>query len=201
MWLKLLSILLPLTLYHIGIQSEEYPSHVGVRKPIALFIGDSLCVGMKPAFERITREAGWIGVNHCIVGTTSLQWEDRIKGEIARAKPTLVLISLGTNDGYIYERIKANEGVYGRIFKASSLHGAAVVWVEPPRISHMNIRGIQWVRDSLHHEVPIRFESEEYITPPPGDGIHLTGRGYDEWMEKIWEWMRRKGLLGSQEVL
>lgn len=200
MLLKLLTILLPLTFHHVGIQSDEYPPHVGGRKPTVLFVGDSLCVGMKPAFERITRESGWVGVNSCRIGTTSLQWDEWIGDEIRRVNPKLVLISLGTNDGYIYGRIKASGGVYGRILNTASSQGAAVVWVEPPRISRKVIVGIEWVRGSLHREVPTRFESEVCIIPPPGDGIHLTGRGYDMWMERIWEWMSEEGILGYQEV-
>ena len=200
MWLKLLPILLPLTFHPVGVQSEEYPSHGGERKPTVLFVGDSLCVGMKPAFERITRESGWVGVNSCRIGTTSLQWEGWIGGEISRVNPHLVLISLGTNDGYIHGRIRERGGVYGRILRISSSRGARVVWVEPPRISPRVVRGIEWVREDLHREVSLRFPSHEFFTPPPGDGIHFTGVGYDRWMERIWEWMKREGILGSREV-
>ena len=110
-----------------------------------------------------------------------------MRGEIESVNPDLVLISLGTNDGYITGRIRERGGVYGRILGTSSSRGARVVWVEPPRISPRVVRGIGWVRDSLHREVPDRFESEECIVPPPGDGVHLTEKGYEGWMGRIWE--------------
>ena len=193
-----LSFFLHLSFQYVEIQSEEYPQHTFEtfeRKPRILFVGDSMCVGMKDTFEKISNESGWEGISKCKVGSTSLQWREWLEPEIKHWQPDVVLISLGTNDGWIVDRIKKHSEVYSEIYKISSSLGARTVWVEPPKISTKFVKGIEAVRYYIHRDIPIRFETENYVTPPPGDGVHLTSNGYESWMIKLWSWMLKEDII------
>lgn len=201
MLLNLITLLIPLIFRQVGIIDEVSPSQYRHRAPRVLFVGDSMCVGMKEEFEKITRESGWVGSTRCRVGTTSIQWESWIENVVTSWRPDIVLISLGTNDGWILDRIVSHSGVHRRVYELAGCTGARVVWVEPPKINIKYVRGIEGVRNLLHSNIPVRFESELFIVPPPGDGVHLTSTGYNMWMRKLWEWMQTEEILGHQENL
>lgn len=201
MWLNIISFLLPITFHTVGIQNEDYPVFVGEKKEKIMLLGDSLCKGMARRFDKLADENNYIPISKCKIGTTSLQWDMWIDDEINKWRPDIVLISLGTNDGWIIDRVVKNPEVYKRIYDNAGLHGAKVIWIEPPQISRKTIKGIDKVRSFLHRDIPVMFESEKFIVPPTGDGVHLTEIGYNMWMDKIWSWMKEKKITGHLENL
>lgn len=106
--------------------SRERPA-TGPRR-IAL-IGDSYAVGLGPELAKIVPNFRYEG--H--VGTNTRQWADSAPacGDCGRwladFHPTIVLVSLGVNDG-----AAPNPKNYGAIVGTIHGTGARVVWVEPP---------------------------------------------------------------------
>jgi hypothetical protein len=92
-------------------------------------IGDSYAVGLGPKLKSLIAPFEYEG----FVGTNTAQWAShappcgRCGDWLTTYKPTLVLVSLGTNDGDT-----PNARNYQDIVRHLHGIGARVVWIEPP---------------------------------------------------------------------
>lgn len=185
-----------------------------------LVIGDSLAVGLNSPLEQALRSSGVAAYRNIAVGGTNiLQWSDNnyqqgrdLETALASFSPTLVLISLGTNDeasrGYkdwrgrdwnaadlAARRVGPNADIAAQRRSAIAriarkLSGVKSVWLGPPA-SPANIwpmdRGF---RDLLAATWSGRYFNTEAIAPSKaGDGIHFTGNGYRTWSNAIIAWL------------
>lgn len=165
-----------------------------------LLIGDSLSVGLSPPIKSLALEGG---VDFGFVGETGTridQWAGstaqgaKLDAMLASFKPTLVLISLGTNDEAL-KKYNASVDVLAkqkpyieRLIAKIQAAGAEVAWIGPPALSFQ----IQEFRDWIRARVGSRhyFSSEKYDIPRSMDGIHPTVKGYAGWSGLIWQWIR-----------
>ena len=160
-----------------------------------MLVGDSLAVGMEPKFISLARKGGYVPVSHTVNGTSIFQWMKWIKSDLEKNRPELVVVSLGTNDAIIYDRVRQHTGLYGEFVKIVEESGAVLVWLGPPDISPKRIPHITDERVLIRKYAPHYFESEAIEKPLGGDGIHSSPTGYNRWMGAAWDWMIDQNIL------
>lgn len=162
-----------------------------------MLIGDSLAVGMEGKFISLARKSGYVPVTHVVTGTSIFHWMKWIKGDLEKNRPELVVVSLGTNDAIIYDRVKKNAHLYGEFTKIVEDSGAVLVWLGPPDITLKRIPKISETREIIKKSAMNYFDSEKFERPMGGDGIHLTASGYSRWMTSAWDWMVDRNILAK----
>lgn len=171
-----------------------------------LLIGDSLAVGLGTPLGALARDAGLAFQTLATVGTRIDQWGspgtygDALSAALASFQPTVVLISLGTNDAYM--RPSPGEDIGQRqapfldalLSRIESARPRAVVWIAPPTlppaaVSLPPVRAlIQSERAHLRPRVAI-FPSQRLTLPRGPDGIHPVASGYAGWAGALWQWL------------
>lgn len=166
-----------------------------------LLLGDSLAYGMMSTVRQLAEsnghrfigkacEAGGSGTSGCsaVVGASSAQWatEAWLAPQLEQ-RPTLTIISLGTND---FKRGSSSAAQVASEAKAivSKLQaaGSKVVWVAPPL---MPFDDSAKARDAWRATGVPWFNTVNFKLPRSGDGIHLTGAGYASWAKHLWSWL------------
>jgi len=155
-----------------------------------LLVGDSLAVGLGPYLRELSGPRRVAFDSTAAVGTRIDQWSSNaaLRGKIASFQPTLVLVSLGTNDAYMMGGVVTAEQQRARLrdlvamIKAS---GADYVWIGPPALPAAKN---PFVLAMLRDEVPSsRYYHSERLTLPRGpDGLHPTIKGYAGWAGALW---------------
>lgn len=136
-------------------------------------IGDSYAVGLGPELAKLLSIFKFEG--H--VGTNTGQWAAHAAacgqcGDwLAAFKPTLVLVSLGVNDG-----ASPNSTNYRSIVRGLQSLGARVVWLQPP--AGVNTPAVRATINALG--VPV---VPAPTTPLAADGLHP--RSYGDWAAQI----------------
>lgn len=148
-------------------------------KRIAL-IGDSYAVGLGPELAKLIHGLKFEGV-------VGLGTADFANGRppcpcaewLASFRPTLVLVSLGVNDG-----TAPNLADYQAIVRKLHGLGARVVWIDPPA----GVANRQAVRRAIAAlGVPTVPATQTALR---GDGVHPAGAGYQTWAREIAEAVR-----------
>jgi len=160
-----------------------------------MLVGDSLAVGMEPKFISLARRGGYIPVVHAVNGTSIFQWMKWIKSDLEKNRPELVVVSLGTNDAIIYDRVRRHMRLYGEFVKIVEESGAVLVWLGPPDISAKRIPHIVDERTLIKKYATNYFESEKVEKPLGDDGIHSSPTGYNRWIGATWDWMVDQNIL------
>lgn len=158
-----------------------------------LLIGDSLAVGLGPPMQAIARDQKIPFDAVAEVGTRIDQWATRpdLDQHLAAFHPTLVLVSLGTNDEYMQGAGVVSRQAQKLQALLAKLHaaGADVVWIGPPTLPKPQSNGIV---PMLKATIPAShyFPSDTALTLPRGpDQIHPTVAGYAGWAGALWQWL------------
>lgn len=158
-----------------------------------LLIGDSLAVGLGPPLRTMARESRIACEVYALSGTRADQWaaSSKLDEKLKSFKPTLVLISLGTNDAQMTSAsaVDTVADAQRRLLAKIDAAGAEVGWIGAPTLPRTpNPRVLAaleaGVADSHY------FHSERLDIPRAPDGIHSTPRGYAGWAGAIWRWLR-----------
>jgi len=178
-----------------------------------LVIGDSLAVGLATPLEQALRARGVGAFRSIAVGGTMInQWAwsgshlqaRQLDAALAEFQPTLVLISLGTNDeasrGAVDYKGDPAQPPYGPGFSvanqrkdsipklASKLAGVRSVWLGPPVTSRWEPD--RAFRDLIAANWPGRyFNTESIALAKASDKLHMTGSGYRTWSDAIIAWL------------
>lgn len=160
----------------------------GVSRVLA--IGDSLAVGLSPYLAQLSSPRRVAFDSLAVVGTRIDQWSSNpvLQQKLADFQPTLVLVSLGTNDAYMLggasvaeqQRLKLRDLV--AMIKAA---GADYVWIGPPTLPAAKSPEVLGM---IRSEVPSsRYYHSERLNLPRGpDGLHPTIKGYAGWAGALW---------------
>jgi lysophospholipase L1-like esterase len=164
-----------------------------------LLVGDSLSVGLAAPLKALALESGvdWRYVGE--TGTRIDQWASGVQGAkldalLASFHPTLVLISLGTNDEAL-KKYNASTDVLAKqkpyvqkLLEKIRASGAEAAWIGPPTLDFQ----IPEFRAWLKAEIGQRhwFPSDKYDIPRQPDRIHPTIKGYAGWSGLIWQWIQ-----------
>ena len=173
-----------------------------------LVMGDSLGVGLTTPLKGLAQNSKGVEFSSCAVGGTATfqyvnpsygtQYASKLRAALESFRPTLVLVSLGTNDAYgkvPAEVIAKSAADLIALLKAA---GAQVVWIGPPRLTPVykyegganTLRPeiIDLVRDVVTRAGVPWFDSTA-LEIPQFDGIHATVKGYSGWAGAIWQWL------------
>ncbi len=166
-----------------------------------LLVGDSLAVGLTKPLGDIARAQGDTFLGDGTTGSTVTDWltgklRGKLLAEMARAKPDLVLISLGTNDA---TGDLSGWGAKVAALVAKAKGAVSIVWIGPPFFADKltpkpfppgNVAKMrQILLDVLTPlNVPI-FPSDaggaENDYPRSDDGIHMAPAGFAAWAKDI----------------
>lgn len=156
-----------------------------------LLLGDSLAEGLAPPLRALAQDERIAFEVRAVRGTRIDQWatSQKIPDVLARFRPTLILVSLGTNDEYLRGEDAAarQRPAAEALWRVLDAAGAHVVWVGPPMLPKPS----NGVRAMLRGVVPSRayYPSDELAIPRGPDGIHPTPRGYAGWAGAVWRWL------------
>lgn len=178
---------------------------VGPRVPAGarlLLIGDSLSVGLR---RRLEGSAGATGVTFQHLGKEGTrtdqwagdgEWGQALQRTLQTFRPTVVMVSLGTNDEAprkgqpALEILPRQRVALTRLLGRLRTDGARVLWIGPPGNAFMDPayrRGIRALVGEASY-----FPSEGMAIPRAGDGLHPTGAAYVAWGDAIWAWATRR---------
>lgn len=169
-----------------------------------LLIGDSLSVGVAPILESALRERGvadFLSIGR--VGTNIKQWamDDgdgaRLNEALSTFRPTLVLISLGTNDeatrklpGYENFDVARQRAPHIEQLR-EKLSGTQSVWLGPPAAD-------KWpadrpFRDLIRSVWGDMYFDTEAVAPRKGtDRVHFSSAGNRTWRDAIIAWLETR---------
>jgi len=176
-----------------------------------LLVGDSLAVGLSAPFGALCQESGIAFQALATVGTRIDQWAQSqpLSDALAAFQPTIVLISLGTNDAYMLpspgQDIGARQAPYMEelLSKIETAGPRAIVWISPPTLPAAAVSlGPVMALITSEHAVSFPrlkprvafFPTQSLDVPveqlPRGpDGIHPVPRGYAAWAGALWQWL------------
>ena len=157
-----------------------------------LLVGDSLAVGMAPYFRELASASRISFTSLAVVGTRIDQWSDNptLRDTLASFRPTIVLVSLGTNDEYLTgaDAVTRQRAALDRLLK---LVGTAapkdIIWIGPPTLPKRSNGIVAMLQDAIPSSD--YFPSQALTLPRGPDGIHPTARGYAGWAGTIWQWL------------
>jgi lysophospholipase L1-like esterase len=174
-------------LYALG-KSKKLP----VGSLPSVLLGDSLAIGLASPL----RMAGLPIHSIAISGTTIAYWSTTGKATLdaaLAAKPTSIMVSLGTNDSYNpdgYASIVTPIAV--ALLKRMSDAGAFVLWIGPPKLpaSYNGHAFSQTVLNAIRSVVEnsqeaIWLDSSTLSIERQADQLHPTAAGYSQWSDYI----------------
>jgi lysophospholipase L1-like esterase len=173
-------------------------------------IGDSFMVGLSPHLGQMAKEQKLPYLGRGVSGSRIDQWakSEWLETYLDDFQPTIVLVSLGTNDAYIEgdvwdkqkERFDAliaklktfpnrfsNDEAGGDYYAA----GAEIIWIGPPTLPAIysgRAPDLAFV-NQLRQAAPNYFDSAELSIPRGPDGLHPTAAGYAGWAGAVWSWL------------
>lgn len=154
-------------------------------------VGDSFAVGLAPHLAVLAREGRAEFEHVAKEGTRIDQWANSqvMKDKLKQFRPTLVVVSLGTNDEYLGEGGAARQAPYLDVL-LRNLQGLApeVAWIGPPKLPKPKSNGVLAL---LRSKIPEShyFPSQNLQVPRGPDALHPTARGYAGWAGAIWRWL------------
>lgn len=155
-----------------------------------LVVGDSLAVGTGHHLVRLARRSGAeVAAVEAKEGTRCDQWSSLVQGPLARFRPTLVLVVLGTNDAAMADPM-VNAGHVRGIASAVRAAGARLVWVGMPSLPDR--LKTDAVRSMILAASVDYFDSRWVAFDRAADGIHATPDGYKTWARAIWSYVEQR---------
>jgi len=166
--------------------------------------GDSLGVGLRKPMADLAAADGLEFTGIAVGGTAVFQWAKRrltIAGKpvgtepIMELSPTVVLVSLGTNDGAMPDASIENERSSVQTFVQTVCgSGARMVWLLPP--PEVNVPRLAHAVEVITGSPAVSEWGVVFYRTPAGsvqlqsaDRIHPTAVGYKAWAEDVWAFL------------
>lgn len=157
-----------------------------------LLIGDSLSAGLGPHMGKRARACGTTYFVHGVVGSHVTQWVQPswLKAQLHRAKPTIVMVSLGGNDFVRNDPQNVQRAIDGFV-KTVDESGARLLWISPPTMPFPDKVGARTMwQTAIDGEVGVDwFATEQLEIERVSDRVHPTIAEYDVLAGKLWTWM------------
>ena len=166
------------------------------KKETIVLLGDSLAEGMQSQFSALARKNHYLFSSKTKRGSTIDFWSKNIESIIAAEHPSILIVSLGTNDSFLQDP-KSQVGHIQKIKKASIENNIKLAWIMPPELPE-RAAGKEMIRDIIQKEIrppDVVVEVAESKNERSPDGIHFTTKGYKLWANSIWGWLVEKLIL------
>ena len=160
-------------------------------KSRVFLLGDSLAVGLRPHLQVLASEARVAFDALAKEGTRIDQWAQStaLNESLQQFQPTLILVSLGTNDEYLASSAAGRQKPYlETLLRKLNSTGADVAWIGPPKLPKANSNGVVPLIRSTVKESHY-FPSDTLTIPRGPDSLHPTARGYASWAGALWRWL------------
>ncbi len=154
-----------------------------------LVVGDSLAVGLSPYLGALASPRKVAFDSLAAVGTRIDQWAHSatLRDKLRSFSPTLVLVSLGTNDAYMMgtDIVSKQRAELRTLLAMIRDSGADYVWIGPPALPAPKTPAMLTM---LLSEIPsLHYYHSETLSLPRGpDGLHPTIKGYAGWAGALW---------------
>lgn len=158
-------------------------------KSRVFLVGDSLAVGLAPHLKTLFAETGIPFAHLAKSGTRIDQWANSqvLQQKLTEFSPTLILVSLGTNDEYLPEGAVERQRPYLAQLVENLEPHAELVWIGPPTLPKQSNGIVAMLRQELASSY--YFSSDKLTIDRGPDRIHPTARGYAAWAGSIWRWL------------
>lgn len=157
-----------------------------------LLIGDSLGAGLGPHMARRAAACGTVFFHHGVVGSHVTEWAQNswLMPQLGRAKPNIVIVSLGGNDFVRSDEANVSRGI-ARFVERVRASGARLLWISPPSMPFRDKIGVRQLwQQELAGEMNVDWYPTETLTiPRSSDRVHPTIPGYDALSQTLWSWM------------
>jgi len=152
-------------------------------------VGDSLAVGLAPHFKALAAESNIAFDSLAKEGTRIDQWANSqvLADRLRTFQPSLILVSLGTNDEYLSDGAPARQAPFLQTLLKNLRAVAPEVWIGPPTLPKETNGIVALIRSSVpdsHY-----FPSENLDIARGPDSLHPTARGYAAWAGSVWRWL------------
>lgn len=150
-----------------------------------LLIGDSLAYGLKTPLKKKAKAAEINFVVDARGGTTLHDWYEKGWAKIAIEKqhPSIVLISLGTNDSGYKKKFAIRAKQFVDMIQDMDI---TVVWILPPKMPF----SVEFVWKGVWEtEATGILDSRCLDLPREKDRIHPTFKSYNKWADEIWNYL------------
>lgn len=159
-----------------------------------LLIGDSMAQGLAPQLKAMADEAGIPFVSLAVKGTVISEWAGLTASAHGQAlvatldayRPTIILVSLGTNDEYMSAAAAAAEADDLLALLTLLETYGDVVWIGPPELPKDDSNGIVAMIEDTDVAY---FPSQQLDIPRAPDDLHPTVGGYGSWAGMLWSWL------------
>lgn len=159
-----------------------------------LLVGDSLAQGLAPQLRAMAEDEGLPFVALGVQGSLISDWAGLVPTDSSAAlaatlesfRPTLILVSLGTNDEYASASYAASEADDLEALLALVEEYGEVVWLGPPELPHEESNGATAM---IRQTGVAYFPSDRLEIPRGGDNLHPTVAGYGSWAGMLWSWL------------
>lgn len=154
-------------------------------RQIILLTGDSMAEGLMFALKKYARHNGHTLKTVIWYGSSTKTWAatDTLQKLMARVKPSLVFLSLGSNELFI-RNIGDREPYIREIVRQGSQ--TKFIWIGPPN----------WKKDTGIHELLLKnvgedryFVSKDLIFQRSTDGRHPTRESSARWADTLSGWV------------
>jgi len=160
-----------------------------------LLVGDSLAVGLQTRLGVNAKDNGYPFAADAVGGTKADQWAQRIGGVLARERPQLVLVSLGTNDALNAPVEKEAPDVASLVRQIRDA-GAVPIWIFPITMPSNFTNGLTTFRSLVRAQGVETLDSSVVLIPrPAADPIHPGGAGYATWADWIWGTLQSRNIV------
>lgn len=174
----------------VGLVRALRGPRVETGKSRVLLVGDSLAVGLGPPLRALAKDQRVAFDVLAKEGTRIDQWagSQKLTERVQVFKPTMILISLGTNDEYLMGDGGTRQAPYMDELLKKLSTAAPVVWIGPPQLPKKASNGVV---AAIQQRVPTShyFPSQLLAIPRGPDALHPTARGYAGWAGSLWQWL------------
>jgi lysophospholipase L1-like esterase len=157
-----------------------------------LLIGDSLSAGLGPHMGKRARACGATFFVHGVVGSHVTEWVQPswLKAQLQRAKPTVVMVSLGGNDFVRNDPEKVERAIASFVSTVKD-SGARLLWISPPTMPFPDKVGARTMwQTAIDGDVNVDwYPTETLEIERVADRVHPTIPEYDALAGKLWQWM------------
>jgi len=158
-----------------------------------MVVGDSLAVGMNPHFKELATAEGIPYVSLAKQGTRIDQWNQsaQLLLTLDQFTPTIVLVSLGTNDAYTSITPESQMEAMDELIDKLASKGAEIVWIGAPALpdTYYGRHPSEEMLEAIRSQAPYYFDSHKLSIPRGPDELHPTSGGYGGWAGAVWEWL------------
>lgn len=159
-------------------------------------VGDSMAVGLATPLQALATDHKVAFSYMAKEGTRIDQWasNEGLYKAVSEFKPTVILVSLGTNDEYMKLDARVQQALPLRTLLARLRAVAPVVWIGPPKLPATG--AYAWTKTNgaiplILENVPSShyFPSHKLTIPREPDLLHPNLRGKAGWAGEIWKYL------------